>query len=157
MSPVYDENSRMLILGSFPSPKSREYGFFYGHPQNRFWKVLAAVLEKPLPRTNEEKHAFLLENGIALWDVLHACEIEGASDASIAAPEPNDLSPILSAAKIRAVFTTGGTAAKLYKRHIQPAVGREAIPLPSTSPANCARSFESLCESYRVIQNYLED
>ena len=120
----------MLILGSFPSPKSREYGFFYGHPQNRFWKVLAAVLEKPLPRTNEEKHAFLLENGIALWDVLHACEIEGASDASIAAPEPNDLSPILSAAKIRAVFTTGGTAAKLYKRHIQPAVGREAIPLP---------------------------
>ena len=155
--PVYDARSRVLILGTFPSPKSREYGFFYGHPQNRFWKVLAALFQSPVPQTNEQKRAFLLERRVALWDVLASCEIEGASDASIKNAVPNDLSPILQTARIRAICTTGAKAAALYKRHIQPVTGIPAVALPSTSPANCARSLESLCTSYRMILNFLED
>lgn len=155
--PVYDARSRVLILGTIPSPKSREYGFFYGHPRNRFWKVLAALFQSPVPQTNEQKRGFLLDRRIALWDVLAACEIEGASDASIKNATPNDLSPILQTARIRAICTTGTKAAALYRRYSQPATGLPAVALPSTSPANCACSFESLCASYQMILNFLED
>ena len=105
--PVYDRNSEILILGSFPSVKSRESGFFYGHPQNRFWKVLSAVCEAPLPVTVPEKRAFLLAHRIALWDVIASCRITGSSDASIRDAVPNDLGPILSEAPVRQIYTTG--------------------------------------------------
>lgn len=154
---MFDRRSRILILGTIPSPKSRETGFFYGHPQNRFWRVLAAVLGEAVPASNEEKTALCLRRRIALWDVLSACEIEGAADTSIRNPVPNDLSSLLADSEIRAVFTTGGKAFSLYKRYSQPLTGVPAVPLPSTSPANCARSLESLCEAYQIILTYLED
>lgn len=157
ISPVFDARSRVLVLGTMPSPKSRETGFYYGHPQNRFWRVMASILKSPLPQTIEEKQVLMLENGVALWDVLRACTIEGAGDASIRDAVPNDIAPILHAADIRAIFTTGTKAYALYNRHIRPAVGREAILLPSTSPANCAQSLEDLCRRYTTILTYLED
>ncbi|MBQ6798677.1 MAG: DNA-deoxyinosine glycosylase [Oscillospiraceae bacterium] len=146
--PVWDEQSHILILGSFPSVKSREGRFFYHHPQNRFWKVLAAVLEEPLPETVEEKKAMLLRNRIALWDVIASCEIQGSGDSSIRNAVPNDLSVIR--APVAAVFCNGQTAHKLYKKHLQPVTGKEAIPLPSTSPANAARSQAQLTEIWRA-------
>ena len=150
--PVYDEASEILILGSFPSVKSREQGFFYGHPQNRFWRVLAAVYEDAIPGTVPERRAFLLRHRAALWDVIAACEITGSSDASIRSPEINELGPILEAAPIRAIFVNGQTAARLYRRYAQPLTGRPAYLLPSTSPANAAWSLERLIEAWRVIK-----
>ena len=149
--PVYDERSRVLILGSFPSVKSREQGFFYGHPQNRFWRVLAAVFADEVPGTVPDRRAFLLRHGVALWDVLAACEIEGSADASIRAAAPNDLGPILAAAPIRAVYVNGQTAGKLYRTHIEPLTGRPAVTLPSTSPANADWTLERLIEAWQVI------
>ena len=157
IAPVFDERSRVLILGTMPSPKSRELGFYYGHPQNRFWRVMAQLFQSPFPQTTEEKRALMLKNRIALWDVLHACTIKGAGDASIRNAEPNDIAPILHAADIQAIFTTGTKAFALYNRHIRPVVGREAILLPSTSPANCAQSLDDLCNLYAAILTYLEE
>ncbi|MCI8624400.1 MAG: DNA-deoxyinosine glycosylase [Provencibacterium sp.] len=156
LEPVYDAHSRILLLGSIPSPKSRETGFYYGHPRNRFWPVLEAVLHEKIPFSPDGKRELLLRRGIALWDVLQSCEIKGAEDGSIRQPEPNNLSRILEQAAIRAIFTTGTKAAALYRRLCFPQTGREAIPLPSTSPANCACSFEELCRRYRVLLPYLE-
>ena len=157
IEPVYDTRSRILMLGSFPSPKSREYGFYYGHPQNRFWKVLSRILEEEPPRSNEEKRRLLLRHHIALWDVLHSCKIKGAADDSILDPVPNDMGRILGAADIRAVFTTGGAATRLFRRLCTPQCGIEPIPLPSTSPANCRHyDLERLVEAYRVILEYLK-
>lgn len=155
IDPVYDAQSRILMLGTMPSPKSRESGFFYGHPQNRFWRVLACVLNQAQPASNEEKIRFLLKNHIALWDVLRACDIAGADDASIRNPAVNDFSPILAKADIRAIFTTGAAAYRLYQKYAAPATGTDAIALPSTSPANCAQPLESLIASYQVIKKYL--
>ena len=152
IAPVYDENSRILILGSFPSVKSREAAFFYGHPQNRFWHVLSTVLQEPLPSSIEEKRAMLLRRGIALWDVLASCKITGAADSSIRDPVANDFTPIFAAADIRAVFTTGRVAAKFYTR----LCGSGCICLPSPSPANCAMPFSALAEAYRAILPYLQ-
>ena len=151
IAPVYDGKSRILILGSFPSVKSREQGFFYGHPQNRFWRVTAAVFGEPVPMTVPERRAFLLRNGIALWDVIASCEIEGSADASIKNAAVNDLRPILAAAPIRAIYVNGRTAAKLYHRCAEPVTGRPAVTLPSTSPANAGWSLERLIEAWRVI------
>ena len=151
ISPVYDANSRILILGSFPSVKSREQGFFYGHPQNRFWRVTAAVFGDELPGTVPERRAFLLRHGIALWDVIAACEIVGSSDASIRNARVNDLSEILNGAPIERIFVNGKTAQRLYRRYAEPLTGRAAICLPSTSPANAAWSLERLIEAWRVI------
>ena len=156
LPPVFDRNSRVLILGTMPSPASREAGFFYSHPQNRFWPVMAAVFGEPEPKSNGEKRAFLLSRRVALWDVLKSCLIRGADDRSIAEPTANDLSVILSAAKIQAVFTTGGIAAALYKRCCLPKMGIQAHPLPSTSPANCRYyDFDSLTAAYSVITKYI--
>lgn len=155
IQPVYDAHSRVLLLGTMPSPKSREYGFFYGHPQNRFWRVLAAVLEEPLPHTNEEKRALLLRRHVALWDVLAACDIEGAQDASIKNPVPNDFTALLGEADIRAVFTTGGTAFRLYQKLVYPRTRLAAVRLPSTSPANCSVGLEALTAQYAAILQYL--
>ena len=117
IAPVYDENSRILILGSFPSVKSREAAFFYGHPQNRFWRVLAAVLGEETPQTAAEKKSLLLRHGVALWDVIASCDIAGSSDASITNVVPNDLSRILDAAPVRRIFCNGGTAYRFYRRY----------------------------------------
>ena len=146
--PVFDPNSRILILGSFPSVKSREQGFFYGHPQNRFWRVTAAVMACSVPETTEEKRAFLLSNGIALWDVIASCEIENTADSSIRNAVANDLSRIFAAADIHAVFTNGKTADRLYRKYI----GENAVCLPSTSPANAVWTLEKLIAAWGCIR-----
>ncbi len=156
LEPIFDEHSRALILGTMPSPKSREVRFYYGHPQNRFWRVLAAVFGCPVPTTNDERREFVLSHRLALWDVLRSCEIKGASDASIKNAAANDLSVILDHAPIRAIFCTGTRAAALYRRLIEPKTGIAAIALPSTSPANCAVSFEALCSAYAQIRRVAE-
>lgn len=150
--PVYNEHSRVLILGSFPSVKSRENRFFYGHPQNRFWKVLAAVYERQVPQTMEEKRALLLECGIALWDVIASCEIEGSADSTIQNAVPNDLSQILQTADIKCIFVNGKTAEKYYNRYLRDRLGRPAICLPSTSPANAAWNLERLTAQWKQIR-----
>ncbi len=150
--PVYDERSQILILGSFPSVKSRETGFFYGHPQNRYWKVLAAVYGENCPASVPEKRAFLLRNHIAAWDVIHSCEITGSSDASIRNVTVNDLREILDAADIRAIYVNGKTAEKMYRKYTWPQIGRECIVLPSTSPANAAWNLDRLVEAWKIIK-----
>ncbi|MBQ9383710.1 MAG: DNA-deoxyinosine glycosylase [Ruminiclostridium sp.] len=154
-SPVYDSRSRVLILGSMPSVKSREIRFYYGHPQNRFWRVLGAVLGTEFPADSEGKRALLLEKHIALWDVIAECDIIGSSDSSVRNVIPNDLSVILDSAPIEAIFTNGGTASRIYEKYQFPATGREAIPLPSTSPANAAWSEARLIEAWRVTADKL--
>lgn len=151
ISPVYDEDSRVLILGSFPSVKSREAGFFYGHPQNRFWRVLSKVLNCPEPATVEDKKQLLLEHKIALWDVIASCDITGSSDSSIKNVVPNDLRVILDAAPIEAIFVNGKTAEKYYNKYIKSKIGREAVCLPSTSPANATWGMERLTEAWRKL------
>ena len=151
----FDKDSRVLILGTIPSPKSREQGFYYGHPQNRFWKVLADVLGDDVPQTVKERKDFLTRHNIALWDVLESCEIKGASDVSIRNARPNDMNRILQAADIRAIFATGAKAAQLYKKLCFPECGVEAVRLPSTSPANCGCSYEKLREAYSQICDYV--
>ncbi len=151
IEPVYDKESKILILGSFPSVKSREQGFFYGHPQNRFWKVLAKVFDEETPTEIEEKRAFLLRNRVAVWDVIHSCNIVGSADSSITDVEVNDLSKILDAAPIERIFVNGKTAEKLYKKYTFEKTGRECVCLPSTSPANAAWSVERLAKAWEVI------
>ena len=155
--PIYNEESRVLMLGTMPSPKSRETGFYYGHPRNRFWKVVSDVCGEVLPETKEEKVAFALRNKIAVWDVLAGCEIKGAEDASIRNPVVNDLNVIIKSADIRAVFATGQKAAQLYRKYCQKETGMEIICLPSTSPANCCVSYEKLFEAYEVVLKYIRD
>lgn len=142
--PVYDKNSKILILGSFPSVKSREAQFFYGHPQNRFWKVLSAVLGCECPVTTKEKKAMLLSHNIAVWDVIGSCEITGSSDASIRAVVPNDIAGLVAKTSITHIFTNGATSSNMYKRYCCNRVGIEAVRLPSTSPANASYSLERL-------------
>ncbi len=149
IEPIWNENSKILILGSFPSVKSREMNFYYGHPQNRFWRVLAGVFDSEIPYTIEEKRLFLIKNNIALWDVVHSCEIEGSSDSSIKNVVANDISGIINFANINAVFTNGKTADKLYIKYIEPKVKMKAICLPSTSPANAAWKLEKLTEYWK--------
>ena len=151
IDPVYDEHSRLLILGSFPSVKSREAEFFYGHPQNRFWKVLAAVFHRAVPATVEEKRTLLLEEGVALWDVIASCEIRGSSDSSIKNAVPNNLTPIFETANIGAIYVNGKTAEKYYKKYLLPLTSREAGCLPSTSPANAAWNLEQLVEAWQIL------
>ena len=150
--PFYRPDSHILILGSFPSVKSREQLFFYGHPQNRFWRVMAAVFEDSVPATVPEKRAFLARSRVALWDSIGRCTIEGSSDSSIRDVVPNDLSVILSAAPIAAIFCNGKQSFDCYRRYIYPVLLREAVVLPSTSPANAAWSVERLTEAWRVIR-----
>lgn len=143
----------MLILGSFPSVKSREQQFFYGHKQNRFWRVMAQVLGCAVPESVEQKREMLLSHHVAVWDVIASCEITGSSDASIRDVVPNDLSRILSCADIGTIYTNGGKAHQLYQRYLYPANGREARLLPSTSPANAGYSLERLVEAWQVIRD----
>lgn len=149
--PVFDERSEVLVLGTMPSPKSREAAFFYGHPQNRFWRVLAALFDEPVPEDNAERADLLLRHHIALWDVLESCDIRGASDASIANPHPNDLSRVLEKAPVRRVFCTGAAAGRYYAKLCEAASGLAAEVLPSPSPANAAWSLPRLVEAYRPV------
>ena len=146
--PVYDKNSRILILGSFPSVKSRDAKFFYGHPQNRFWKVMSAVLGCDCPVTTEEKKAMLLSHNIAVWDVIGSCEITGSSDASIRSVVPNDIAALVKETSIIAIFANGAASYNMYKRYCRDAVGLEAVKLPSTSPANASYSLERLTDEW---------
>ena len=151
--PFFDEDSNTLILGSFPSVRSREEGFFYGHPQNRFWRVLAAVFEEAkVPQTIEQKKALLARHRVALWDVAASCEIVGSADSSLRKVIGNDLSLILDRAPIERIFLNGKAAERYYRALIEPTVGRGATVLPSTSPANAAWSLERLTEAWRIIK-----
>ena len=150
--PVYDKNSKVLILGSFPSVKSRESNFFYGHSQNRFWRVIASVLGEKTPRTTEEKKEMLLRNNIAVWDVIHSCEISGSADSSIKNAVPNDIGYIIGESRIDRIFTNGQKADDLYRRYIEEKTGIKAICLPSTSPANAAWSLERLIEKWKMVK-----
>ena len=149
--PVYDKDSRVLILGSFPSVRSREEGFFYGHPQNRFWKVTAMVFGEEPPPSIDEKRSFLLRNHIALWDVIGSCEIDGSSDSSIRNVKVNDWSQIFETADIQAVYLNGKKADQLYRKYLLATVKRDGIPLPSTSPANAAWSLDKLVQAWKAI------
>lgn len=153
--PVFNKDSHILILGSFPSVKSRENHFFYGHPRNRFWDILSTLTASPLPSSIEEKKALLLTHHIALWDVIASCDIEGSSDSSIRNVIPNDFSEILHTASIQKIFTNGGTADRLYKKYCFPQTQMEALCLPSTSPANAAWSKERLLTKWNQICPYL--
>ena len=156
ISPIFSENSKILILGSFPSVKSREVGFFYGHPQNRFWKVLSKLFESTLPITVEEKKALLINNRVALWDVVESCTVEGSSDLSIKNVVPNDIARILTLSEITAVFTNGKTASDLYRKYVMPSIELEDIRLPSTSPANAPFGFDKLCDNWKIILDFLK-
>ena len=150
--PVYDSHSTVLILGTMPSPQSIKHGFYYSHPQNRFWPLMAALYEEPVPSSPDEKRAFALRQGIALWDVLASCEIKGAADSTIRSPIPNDFTPILQTAPIKQIFTTGKTAFTLFQKLVEPHLKREAIYLPSTSPANQALfPWEKLLATWREL------
>lgn len=150
--PLYDENSRTLILGSFPSVKSREAMFFYGHPQNRFWKLIAALYGEDVPSTIEEKSSLILRHRLALWDSIHSCTITGSSDSSVRDVVPNDISGIIRNSKIERIFCNGALSHKMYMKFIFPSTGIEARKLPSTSPANAAYSLERLAREWSVIK-----
>lgn len=151
LKPIYDSNSKILILGTMPSVKSRENNMYYSHPKNRFWLVLATIFNEAIPLSNEDKKTFLLKHNIALWDVLKSCKIKGSSDSSIKDPIVNDFNIILDKCKIDAIFTTGKQATKLYKN----LTDGDSIYLPSTSPANCAISLDELTDKYKIILKYL--
>ena len=149
--PLWDADSRILILGSLPSVKSREQNFFYGHPQNRFWPLLAALFGEPAPGSVAEKRALALHRGVALWDTIYSCDIRGSSDASIRSVVPTDLRPILAGADIRAVYCNGATSGRYFAKYHAPTLGRTATVLPSTSPANAAWTLPRLLEAWSVI------
>lgn len=152
LGPVYDGDSRILVLGSFPSPLSRETGFYYGNPRNRFWQVLSRLWDEPLPEGTQARREFCLGHRVALWDVLASCTIEGASDASIEDPVANDIPALLARTQVEGVFCTGTTAARLYRRLVQPAIGLGCTCLPSTSPANARMGFEDLVTAYEALR-----
>ena len=155
LKPIYTKDSKILILGSIPSPKSREIGFYYGHPQNKFWKVLSDVLGQELPHTLEEKKRLLLQNNIALWDVLESCEINGASDSSIKQPVPNNLNSIIEKSLIKTIFVTSKKAEQLYNKFCLKKTNIPCIYLPSTSPANASIKYGELKKAYQIILNHL--
>lgn len=147
--PVYDKNSEILILGSFPSVKSRELNFYYGHKQNRFWKVIASITNYPVPESIEEKRRMLLENNIAIWDVIKSCTIKGSSDSSIKDVIPNEIEKIINDSNIKKVYTNGDKAHRLYVKYCLENTGIEDEKLPSTSPANAAFSLDRLIEIWK--------
>lgn len=152
IEPIFDADSKVLILGSFPSVKSREKGFFYGHVQNRFWKVLAGVFDDRVPIDIEQKKELLIKNKIALWDVIKSCEIEGSSDSSIKNVVVNDFDLIFQTADIKKIYVNGKMANKLYEKHLKENIGKNAVCLPSTSPANAAWNLERLISAWKQIR-----
>ena len=159
--PIFDQNSKILILGSFPSVVSRKFGFYYANPQNRFWRVLAQILNAPPPANTDEKIKFLLARGIAIYDAAICCEIKGSSDAKMTAVVPANLKSIFSGARIARVFANGGKAHEICEKYLKTqilnATGKEPIKLPSTSPANANSSFERLVQEWKVVAEALKD
>lgn len=151
IEPIYDKDSKILILGSFPSVKSREANFFYHHPQNRFWRVLATVYQDTVPEEIADKKAFLKRHQIALWDVIASCNIKGSSDSSISDVEVNDLNMIIANSSVKHIYTNGNLADKLYHRYFDAIIDLPVTKLPSTSPANAAYSLDKLLIYWRVI------
>lgn len=149
--PVYNKESQVLVLGSFPSVKSREQNFYYGHPQNRFWKVTAFLAGCPVPQTIEEKKEFLLANGIAVWDVIASCDIIGSSDSSIKNVVINDFRQVLEHSSIHTIYANGTKAYDLYCKYARENTGREIVKLPSTSPANAAWNLDRLCDAWKAV------
>lgn len=150
--PVYNGESRVLVLGTFPSVKSRENAFYYGHPQNRFWKVIAAITKEEVPVSIDEKKSMLLKHGIAIWDVISSCDIQGSSDSSIKNVVPNDVAGLLEKSRIVKIYGNGGTACRLYDKFCKGKNGAEIIKLPSTSPANAAFSLERLIQCWEILK-----
>ena len=156
LKPIFDGNSRVLILGTMPSPKSRQNNFYYGNPQNRFWRIMSDILNEPLPQSNEQRENLMLSHGIALWDVLKSCTIDGADDSTIKNPVPNDLNIVISQTQIKAIFTTGKKAYSLYNRFCRKSTGIDAVSLPSTSPANCRHyTYDDILREYSVLLAYI--
>ena len=159
--PIFDKNSKILILGSFPSVVSRKLGFYYANPQNRFWRVLAGILNAPLPASTNEKINFLLDHRIAIYDAAISCEIKGSSDAKMTAVLPANLEPIFSGAHIAQVFANGGKAHEICEKYLKTqilnATGKEAVKLPSTSPANANFNFERLVREWRIVAEALKE
>ena len=153
IKPLYNSSSKILILGSFPSVKSREEGFFYSHPQNRFWRVMASVCSSEIPQTIQEKKRLILDNEFALWDVIHSCDISGSSDSSIKNVAPNNIGIILENSNVNRIFVNGKKAESLYKKYIEKQVGIEAVCLPSTSPANAQWNLEQLTDYWKSMLN----
>ena len=151
LAPVWNENSRILILGSFPSVRSREAGFYYAHPQNRFWPLMARLFDEPLPQTTEDRRDFALRHGIALWDSIESCTITGSSDASIREANPNDIARLIRQTGIQRIYCNGQQSYKLYQKYCAGSCGLNAIPLPSTSPANAAWALDRLADAWKVI------
>ena len=149
--PIFNARSRILILGTMPSRISRQQGFYYGHPQNRFWPLLSAILQVSEPRDIESKRRMLLQHGIALWDVLQQCEIQGSQDSSIRQPEANDLAWLLGQSPIRKIFANGQAAAELYRKFCQNLTGKPCLGLPSTSPANNRWSLDALFQAWQPV------
>lgn len=149
VSPLYNENSKILILGTFPSVKSREACFFYSHPQNRFWKIMSRLCDSDMPKTIEEKKKLILEHQFALWDVIHSCDVTGSADSSIRNVVPNDISEIIKNSKVEKIFVNGRKAEALYKKYIEEKIGIRAVCLPSTSPANASWSEDRLFEYWK--------
>lgn len=150
--PVADAECHTLVLGSYPSVRSRAEGFYYGHPQNRFWRVLAGLWQEPVPTDIPAKRALLLAHGVALWDVIASCDIVGSGDATVRNARPVDIRRVTDACDIRRVYANGKLAYRLYGEHLQPVTGIEAVALPSTSPANAAYSLERLLEAWRPLR-----
>lgn len=148
--PVFDENSKILILGTFPSPLSFVNGFYYGNPRNRFWQVLSKIVRSPLPETNSEKRTFLIEHKIALWDVLETCDIKGAADSTICNEVPNDIAALLEKTSVAKIYCNGATAHRLFLKFC-PACNIECAKMPSTSPANAAWNLERLISEWSSI------
>ena len=159
--PIFDKNSKILILGSFPSVVSRKFGFYYANPQNRFWQVLAGILNASTPVSTDEKINFLLTHRIAIYDAAISCEIKGSSDAKMIAVEPANLEPIFSGARIVQVFANGGKAHEICEKHLKTqilnATGKPPIKLPSTSPANANFRFERLVQEWTIVAEALKD
>lgn len=151
--PTYNKTSKILILGSFPSVLSRKNGYFYGHPKNRFWTVLAKLFEEEKPSTNEEKEAFLLRNHIAVWDVIASCDIKGSADSTIENVKVNEIEKLLRETEISKIFVNGKKAEELYQKYVEEKTGKKAIYLPSTSPANAVWSIEKLVQAWEMIKD----
>ena len=149
--PLFDKDARILILGSLPSVKSREQNFFYGHPQNRFWKLIAVLYDEPVPQDIEEKRRLILGHDIALWDTIYSCDIIGSSDSSIKNVVPTDLKRIIEHSAVERIYCNGMTSGRYFEKYHEPELGIKAVTLPSTSPANAAWSFDRLLEAWRVI------
>jgi double-stranded uracil-DNA glycosylase len=154
--PVWNSTSRALVLGTFPSVQSRANAFYYGHPQNRFWRVTAALFNELTPQTIQDKQAMLLKHGVALWDVLASCDINGSADGSIRNATPNDIGQLLHDAPITRVFANGQTAATLYRKYVEPACGMPIVTLPSTSPANARWTVEALTQAWLPLKESVD-